>query len=175
MKEIKDFPGYFITEDGRVFSARKKKALGERNGTKSYLDYNNLIELSQSFTFDGYSRVNIINKENKRLTKRVHRLVAENYIPNPDNLPQINHKDENKNNNNVSNLEWCDNQYNAEYSKCKFKWIIENLITNEIIEVINLSKFLKENNLDSRHLYRTLKGNIKHHKNFRIISKTQFK
>ena len=47
---------------------------------------------------------------------KVHRLVAEAFIPNPDNLPMINHKDENTFNNCVDNLEWCTNQYNVKYS-----------------------------------------------------------
>lgn len=51
--------------------------------------------------------------------KSVHRLVAEAFIPNPDNLPEVNHKDENGLNNSVDNLEWCSHQYNIEYSKNK--------------------------------------------------------
>lgn len=49
----------------------------------------------------------------------VHRLVAMKYIPNPNDLPQVNHKDEDKTNNHVSNLEWCTHQYNKEYSDGK--------------------------------------------------------
>lgn len=62
----------------------------------------------------GYYAVNL-SKNNKQKSKRIHRLVAETFIPNPDNLPQVNHKDENKLNNNVANLEWCDNTYNSHY------------------------------------------------------------
>lgn len=60
----------------------------------------------------GYCYANINGKE-----YRIHRVVAECFIPNPDNLPQVNHKDENKLNNSVDNLEWCDNRYNNTYSK----------------------------------------------------------
>ncbi len=62
----------------------------------------------------GYLMVKLYNGH-KAKSIAIHRLVAKAFIPNPDNLPQINHKDENKQNNCVNNLEWCTNDYNAHY------------------------------------------------------------
>lgn len=61
-----------------------------------------------------YHKVSL-NKYGKIKTIRVHRLVAKAFIPNPYNLPDVNHKDENKQNNMVQNLEWCDKEYNNNY------------------------------------------------------------
>jgi hypothetical protein len=63
---------------------------------------------------NGYPTVNL-SKNGTVKTIRIHRLVALTFIPNPDNLPIINHKDENKQNNNVNNLEWCTYEYNNNY------------------------------------------------------------
>lgn len=63
---------------------------------------------------DGYLRTALRNPFRKDV--RIHRLVAEAFIPNPDNLPLVNHIDEDKSNNHVSNLEWCTPQYNNDYS-----------------------------------------------------------
>lgn len=60
----------------------------------------------------GYLQVNL-RKEGKKYYKRVHRIVAETFIPNPLNLPQVNHKDGNKRNNNIDNLEWTNNKQNT--------------------------------------------------------------
>lgn len=70
--------------------------------------------MKQRDTHDGYKRVSLsLNKKLKH--KTVHRLVALAFIPNPQNLPEINHKDENTKNNCVENLEWCSRKYNANY------------------------------------------------------------
>lgn len=62
----------------------------------------------------GYLYIHLC-KQCKDKAHLLHRLVAKTFIPNPDNLPEVNHKDENKLNNNVENLEWCDSKYNANY------------------------------------------------------------
>ena len=62
----------------------------------------------------GYLLVGLCkNGEQKKC--KVHRLVAQTFIPNPDNLPEVNHKDEDKENNSVQNLEWCTDKYNTNY------------------------------------------------------------
>ena len=65
----------------------------------------------------------------------VHRLVAEHFIPNPNNLPQVNHKDNNPANNNVDNLEWCDNSYNIRYSDIPNKL---KELRGDKLEIINI-------------------------------------
>lgn len=67
---------------------------------------------------NGY-KVVILYKDGKKKTYLVHRLVAIAFIPNPNNLPIINHKDENKTNNNVNNLEWCTYEYNNTYGTAR--------------------------------------------------------
>ena len=68
---------------------------------------------------DGYLRVELTIGLEKKKMALVHRLVAKTFIPNNDNLPEVNHKDENKQNNNVDNLEWCTREYNYNYGTCK--------------------------------------------------------
>ena len=61
----------------------------------------------------------ILCKNYKTVARTVHRLVANAFIPNPDNLPEVNHKDENKLNNHADNLEWCSSSYNKNYRNKK--------------------------------------------------------
>ena len=63
---------------------------------------------------DGYLQIQL-SKNGKQKHYKVHRLVALTYIANPNNYPCVNHKDENKSNNHVSNLEWCTYEYNTNY------------------------------------------------------------
>lgn len=73
---------------------------------------------------NGYCYVSLNHPGQRQRGYRIHRLVAMAFIPNPDNLPQINHKDFDKQNNHVSNLEWCDAFYNQQHAvhKPNRKW-----------------------------------------------------
>ena len=66
-------------------------------------------------THKGYLSTLLYDDDGNKHWYPIHRLVASVFIPNPDNLPQVNHKDEDKTNNAVSNLEWCSNDYNVNY------------------------------------------------------------
>ena len=67
-------------------------------------------------TKDRYGYLTVtLNCNGKSKTIKIHRLVAQAFLPNPDNLPQVNHKDEDKTNNNVDNLEWCTAKYNVNF------------------------------------------------------------
>ena len=89
---------------------------------------------------DGYFLIDLHKNKNAK-TKRVHRLVAEAFIPNPNNLPQVNHKDENKHNNCVDNLEWCSQQYNMNYGS--FRVNSAKAHKKPVIQLTLENKFMK--------------------------------
>ena len=121
------------------------------------------------FSLEEYLRINLTNHQKEKHKHSFHRLLALQYIPNPDNLPEVNHLDREKTNNKVSNLEWCDRQKNAEHSLSK-NYIVENIITGERIEVFNLSDFCRNNRLSVGSLQETIhQKRRKQHKGYKII------
>lgn len=106
-KDIPEYKGiYQISNLGRVRSLERD--ITDING----ITYHKKARiLKPSIEKSGYVQIKFGN-----VHYRLHRLVAEAFIPNPDNLPCINHKDENKANNCVDNLEWCTHQYNNTYN-----------------------------------------------------------
>lgn len=104
-KDIEWYKGvYKISNLGRVYSVQRKKIKNTFIDKGGYVR----VQLYYNYTQKGFL---------------VHRLVAEAFIPNPNNYPQVNHKDENKLNNCVDNLEWCTNKYNCNFGtkpeKCR--------------------------------------------------------
>lgn len=135
-KNIKDYEGlYQVSNLGNVKSLKTNKCL-YYSKSKNYLR----VGLNKNGIRRGYS---------------IHRLVAQTFIPNPDNLPCINHKDCNGHNNKVDNLEWCTYKYNNSYKNHYLKKNISATIyylkrdyPNEQ-EIIELAEKLKDkiNNL----------------------------
>lgn len=97
-KTIPYFPDYEITEKGEVISYKKKEP-----------------KIITPFLASGYLQIGLC-KNGEVIKKLIHRLVAETFIPNPKNLPEVNHKDGDKKNNILSNLEWVSKLENEEHA-----------------------------------------------------------
>ena len=109
-RDIKGYEGkYQISNLGRV------KSLNYHRENREKI-------LSNTPSKDGYLQVNLY-KEGKRKPYSIHRLVALHFIPNPNNYEEVNHKDENKQNNTVNNLEWCTHKHNINYGTAKERMI----------------------------------------------------
>lgn len=98
VKPIKNFCGYYVSNDGRVYS---------RSKNNNYRIY----RLKPRQTEYGYLTVCFLKKHHK-----IHRLVADAFVPNPEKKPHVNHKDGNKTNNCVENLEWVSRSENMVHS-----------------------------------------------------------
>ena len=145
-KTIKDYEQYKVSNLGNV----KRNKILKQN------------------TRVGYFAVNLC-KNGKMKTLQVHRLVAQAFIPNPNNLPQVNHKDGNKKNNKVENLEWCSAKYNVRHAiktgLKNFKSISKRV--NQLKNGIVINTFNSINEIErlygfgSSNICKSLKGKIK--------------
>lgn len=105
IKEIRGFEGlYAVDSDGNVWSLLQTSS--RRKG-----------KLKPYVNTGGYRRVNLYDQHGKVHKSYVHRLVAAAFLPNPSNLPAVNHINADKSNNSVGNLEWCDAEYNIAESR----------------------------------------------------------
>ena len=119
IKPIKDFIGYFISDEGKVYCNLGK---GNRNRNKTVP----LYEIKPRYTKNGYARVCMRQSStNKRVDKYVHRLVAEYFIPNPFNKKYVNHKNCDRGKNHYTNLEWVTVKENTSQTE-KLKHIIRD-------------------------------------------------
>lgn len=133
------------------------------------LQYGKVKQLSLCKNSDGYLVVSLWDKM-KRKQYLVHRLVAEAFIPNPNNYPQINHINEDKTDNSVANLEWCDCKYNVNYGThnqrmfenmpkyCVVKYDLEG---NYIAEYQSIKMAARENNIRDSNISKCCKGERK--------------
>lgn len=109
-KDVAGYEGFYkVSNRGNIYSVERKDSRGQRCGGRM---------LKPKYGGKGYHQVNL-HKNGVSKTKYVHRLVAEAFIPNPKGFLEVNHKDENKSNNESSNLEWCTRNYNMNYGTLK--------------------------------------------------------
>lgn len=159
-KTIKEMKTYEISSYGRV---RKRLLRGYRN-LKPFLDK------------DGYPRV-CLCENNIRIYRHVHRLVAQAFIPNPGNKPTVNHKDGNKQNNNVNNLEW--NTYrenslhalrtglrNMKNDGCSKKVAQYDMNMNLIKIYPSANEAKRQTGYSQGHISEVCRGEKKQHKNY---------
>ena len=137
MKELIGFEGlYWIYPNGDILTKTHYGVKGRERILKPATDKK------------GYLRFGLM-KNSKLYTKKGHRLVAENYIPNPNNYPQVNHINGIKNDNRVENLEWCTNKQNAHHA-----------IANGLFTFINVESQRKLTNEQAKEIRNNYVPNI---------------
>lgn len=141
MNEIKGYEGlYSIDDQGNIYSLKNTSSRRKR-------------KIKPFINNSGYLRVGLYDLNGKRKGHYIHRLVAETFISNPNKLPIVNHKDGNKQNNHVSNLEWCTqseneihavNQGRTDSYKCIVDGIEYKTMKEASLKIFNKSWLIKE-------------------------------
>jgi hypothetical protein len=112
MKTIKNYPHYAVDLKGNVYSIARRVW-----NKKGYYEIKKRVrKLKPSIVGSGYLKVELVDKDGNKKSRLVHRIVAMTYFENPDNKPSVNHKDGNKFNNDVLNLEWVTHKENRQHA-----------------------------------------------------------
>lgn len=124
-KDIPECEGYQVSNLGRIRSIDRVVYAANRWGGVNPRRYKG--KLITTFAYPNGYKAFVYRKEEKTIKNfLIHRLVAQAFIPNPDNLPQINHKNEQRDDNRVDNLEWCTDVYNKMYNNRSKRVAIAN-------------------------------------------------
>lgn len=125
-RDVHGYEGlYKVSNKGNVRSVDRINHIGRKYSGRM---------LRSAYDKDGYLQVALC-KNGKMKTKKIHRLVAETFIPNPNGFSEVNHKDEIKTNNYVENLEWCTRKYNVNYGTA-IERIVEK--TSKKVRAVNV-------------------------------------
>lgn len=171
-KKHPDIVGIEVSTLGRV------RTLDRLESRKKYTRSLKGRVLKQSNRKDGYLQVSF-RMNGKAITKKVHRLIAEAFIPNPDNLPEVNHKDCNRANNNVENLEFCTRSYNRQYREkygvssteaAGHPLFAVNLDTNEVSHFCSQHEASRELGIFQPHINAVIKGRYKYTGGFWLVN-----
>lgn len=161
-KDIKYYEGLYQGSNwGRVKSLERIDCIGHHRKER-------ILKLSTDK--DGYLYV-YLYKNGKGKNFSVHRLVAEAFLPNPHNYPCVNHKDENKQNNNVDNLEWCNVKYNNTYgtriervSKKQSKPVLQYTLDGQFVKEWESTRECGRNGFNQQTISACCRGKLKTHK-----------
>lgn len=114
MKLVEGYKNYLVSSWGNVYRNDETQILFN---AIEMMPVGRLRKLNPEETKKGYLRVDLYDENGKRRHYKIHRLVAQAFIENPDGKPQVNHKDGNKHNNSVTNLEWVTDAENKDHRK----------------------------------------------------------
>ena len=163
-KDVVGYEGlYKVSNKGNVYSVARKDTIGRKCGGRT---------LTPRPHPDGYLQVTLY-KDGARKHKLIHRLVADAFIANPKSFLEVNHLDEVKTNNDLSNLEWCDTRYNTNYGtrterasrKLSKKVRAVNIKTGEVLTFNSTVEarnegYLSPVSLACRGVFKSSKGNL---------------